>query len=173
MRPMAARKLEVIAVPDRPTLVTRRPVDAPREDVFDAFTMPELVRRWMGPHSHTWVVCESDLRVGGRYRWVHRAPDGKEYAVRGEYDEIARPERMVRTLVSDAFPDDEALETLTLEERGAFTTVKTVTTHKTLAAFDRHLSSGRLLTGLMERYSQLDDLLASLQKSTTPDVDSP
>ena len=131
--------------------------------VFDAFTKPEHLRRWLGPHALTWVVCESDLRVGGGYRWVQRGPDGQEYTFHGTFKEIARPERIVRTFVFEAFWDDEALETLTLEERGGKTTATTLTVHKTIRARDAHLASGRMEAGMTEGYERLDGLLGELQ----------
>lgn len=160
---MSARTLDVIAPPDKPTITTRRVLDAPRALVFDAFTKPEHLRRWLGPRALTWVVCESDLRVGGGYRWVQHGPDGREYTFHGTFKEIVRPEKIVRTFVFEAFWDDEALETLTLEEQGGKTTATTLTVHKTLRARDAHLASGRMEVGMTEGYERLDELLGELQ----------
>jgi uncharacterized protein YndB with AHSA1/START domain len=159
---VSSRKLEVIADPNEPTIVTRRTVDAPRALVFDCWTKPEHMRRWLGPRALTMISCEVDLRVGGGYRYVHRAPDGQEYAFRGEYREIVRPERLVATFVFELFPEAEALETLTLEETNGKTLVTTHTLHKTLQARDGHLNSG-MEAGMVEGYGRLDELLAALQ----------
>ena len=159
---MSSRKLEVIADPNEPTIVTRRTVDAPRALVFDCWTKPEHMRRWLGPRALTMISCEVDLRVGGGYRYVHRAPDGQEYAFRGEYREIVRPERLVATFVFELFPEAEALETLTLQEQDGKTLVTTHTLHKTMQARDGHLNSG-MEGGMIEGYSRLDELLAALQ----------
>ena len=160
---MTPRKLEVIAAPDEPTIVTRRVVDAPRALVFDAFTKPEHIQRWIGPRIFSWVLCESDLRVGGAWRWRQRSPDGQEFGFHGVFKEISRPERIVWTYVFDPFPDAEAVETLTLEERDGKTTVTTLTVHKTLQARDGHLSDGRMEAGMIEGYQRLDELLSGLQ----------
>ena len=160
---MTAHKLEIIAEPGTTTILTRRVVDAPRPLVFDAFTKPEHLRRWMGPRELTMVSCDSDLRVGGTYRFVHRAPDGQEFAFSGVYREIVRPERLVRTFVFEPMPDDEALETLTLEESGGKTTINTLTLHNTVAGRDGHLADGRMETGMTDGYARLDELLLSLQ----------
>jgi uncharacterized protein YndB with AHSA1/START domain len=160
---MTSRKLEVIADPDKPTILTRRVLDAPRALVFDAWTKPEHLRRWIGPRALTMVVCEIDLRVGGGYRWVQRAPDGQEYAFHGEYREIVRPEKLVSTFVFEMFPDDEALETLTLEERDGKTTATTLSVHKTMKARDGHLAGGRMEAGMTEGYERLDELLPELR----------
>ena len=71
---MSSKKLEIIAEPGKTSFTTRRIVDAPRALVFDAFTKCEHLKNWMGPKSLTMVSCESDLRAGGRYRFVFRAP---------------------------------------------------------------------------------------------------
>jgi uncharacterized protein YndB with AHSA1/START domain len=155
-------KLEIIAEPGKPTIVTRRVVDAPRSLVFDAFTKPEHLKRWMGPRALTMVLCETDLRVGGGYRFVHRTPDGQEFGFHGTYREIVRPERIVRTFVFEPMPEHESVETLLLEEHEGKTTITTTTVHKTVEARDGHLASGRMEVGMTEGYARLDELLASL-----------
>jgi len=100
-----SQKLEVIVAPDKPTIVTRRTVDAPRALVFDAWTKPEYIKRWLGPRNMEMVVCDVDLRVGGGYRFVHRTPDGQEFGFHGTYREISRPDRLVSTYVFELFPD--------------------------------------------------------------------
>jgi uncharacterized protein YndB with AHSA1/START domain len=162
---LAPNKLEIIADPAKPTIVTRRVVNAPRSLVFDAFTKPEHLKRWMGPRTFPMVLCESDLRVGGGYRFVHRGSDGQEVVFHGTYREIAPPERIVRTFVFGPKPDPEreAIETLLLEERDGKTTITTPSVHKTLAGRDGHLSGGRMEAGMTDGYSRLDELLAALQ----------
>jgi uncharacterized protein YndB with AHSA1/START domain len=155
------RKLEIVAEPGKPTIATRRVVNAPRALVFDAFTKPEHLKRWMGPRMLTMVSCVSDPRVGGGWRMVHRAPDGQEFAFHGEFREIVRPERIVRTYVFEPFPDQEALETLTLDEKDGKTTITTLTVHKTIEGRDGHLAHG-MEAGMTEGYARLDELLASL-----------
>jgi uncharacterized protein YndB with AHSA1/START domain len=156
------KKLEVIAPPDKPTIITRRVLDAPRALVFDAFTKPEHLKRWLGPRVFAWVTCDIDLRVGGGYRWVQRAPDGQEFSFRGEYKEIVRPEKLVSTFVFETFAEDEALETLTLEENDGQTIATTLSVHKTVRGRDAHLAKGRMEEGMVEGYERLDDLLDEL-----------
>jgi uncharacterized protein YndB with AHSA1/START domain len=160
---VTSRRLEIIAEPGKLDIITRRVVDAPRALVFEVFTKPEHLQRWMGPRALAMVSCESDLRVGGRYRFVHRAPDGQEFAFSGEYREIVPPERLVRTFVFEPMKDHEALETLSLEERDGKTTITTTTLHKTVEGRDGHLSGGRMEAGMTEGYARLDELLTSLQ----------
>lgn len=159
---MAENKLEIVAERGKPTIVTRRIVRAPRALVFDAFTNPEHLKRWMGPRTLPMVSCVSDLRVGGRWRMVHRGPEGQDFGLHGEYREIVRPERIVRTFVFEPFPDDEAVETLTLDEKDGETTITTLTVHKTVTARDGHLAGGRMEAGMTDGYARLDDLLRAL-----------
>jgi uncharacterized protein YndB with AHSA1/START domain len=154
-------KLEIVAEPGKPTIVTRRVVAAPRALVFDTFTKPEHLRRWMRPRALTMVVCDSDLRVGGAWRMVYRAPDGQEVGFRGEFREIVRPERIVRTFVFEPVPDSEALETFVLEERDGKTTITTTTVHKTIEGRDGHLAHG-MEAGMTDGYALLDELLAAI-----------
>jgi uncharacterized protein YndB with AHSA1/START domain len=155
------RKLEIVAEPGKPTIVTRRVVNAPRALVFDAFTKPEHIKRWMGPRHLTIVSCVSELRVGGSWRMVYRTPDGQELGFHGELQEIVRPERIVRTFVFELFPDQEALETLSMDEKDGKTTIRTLTVHKTIEARDGHLAHG-MEAGMTEGYARLDELLALL-----------
>jgi uncharacterized protein YndB with AHSA1/START domain len=92
---------------------------------------------------------------------VFRAPDGSEVGFSGEFREIARPERVVRTFVFEPMPDKEALETLTLEEHDGKTTITTLTVHKTVEDRDGHVRSG-VDKGMTEGYARLDELLADV-----------
>jgi uncharacterized protein YndB with AHSA1/START domain len=159
-----SRKLEVIAAPDKPTIVTRRRFDAPRALVFDAWTKPEYIKRWLGPRNLEMVVCEVDLRVGGGYRFVHRTPDGQEFGFHGTYREISRPDRLVGTYVFEMFPDAEAVDTLVLEEHDGVTTATTTTVHTSIQNRDGHLANGAMEVGMNEGYARLDELLPAIPR---------
>lgn len=77
-----------------------RLIDVPRAKVFRAWTDPELLKQWWGPHGMTTPECEMQLWVGGLFRTLMRAPDGAEYPTQGVYLEIVAPRRIVFT---DAF----------------------------------------------------------------------
>ena len=158
---MIEKKLEIVAEPGKPTIVTRRVVAAPRALVFETFTKPEHLKRWMGPRMLTMTTCVSDVRVGGGWRMVYRAPDGQEFGFHGEFLEIVRPERIVRTFVFEGMPDAEALETFLLEERDGKTTIRTTTVHKTIEGRDGHLAHG-MEAGMTDGYARLDELLAEI-----------
>ena len=100
-----------------------RVFDAPRELVFEAMTNPAHVKRWYGPRGTQLTSVEIDLRPGGRFRYVMAGPDGGEVAFSGVYREVERPARVVNTWCFEPYPDAEALETATWEERDGRTTV--------------------------------------------------
>src|SRR6185503_3106474 len=113
-------KLKVSASGDREIVMTRS-FNAPRRLVFDAFTKPELVRQWLlGPDGWSMPVCEIDLRVGGKYRYVWRKEaTGEEMGMGGTFREIVRPEKLVATEKFDeAWYPGEAVDTTVFEERG-------------------------------------------------------
>ena len=163
---MPARPLEFLVAPDAPTIVTRRVVAAPRALVFEAFTTAAHLARWLGPHALTLVVDRHDLRVGGSYRFVHRAADGQEVAFHGTYREIVRPERLVRTWVFEPLPEDEAVETTVLATSAGLTTITTTSVHRTIAARDLHVAGGDMQAGMVEAYERLDELLVELQATS-------
>jgi uncharacterized protein YndB with AHSA1/START domain len=106
-----------------------RTFDAPAADVFDAWTSPEVMRRWFHCE-RDWEtpVAEVDLRVGGKVRVVMRKPDGGEASAEGLYTVIERPRRLVMTWIFDADPTDEQLLELSFSESNGATTVRLVNT---------------------------------------------
>jgi uncharacterized protein YndB with AHSA1/START domain len=106
------------------TLRIERSFNAPAEEVFDAWTSPEVMRRWFhcGPDWET-PVAEVDLRVGGGVRIVMRRPDGRTAGARGEYTLIDRPRRLTMTWTFDDVPSNLQLIELTFDQDGATTTV--------------------------------------------------
>jgi uncharacterized protein YndB with AHSA1/START domain len=115
---VSSPRLELTAPRDEPVLVFRRAFAAPAALVFQAWTEPEHLRHWRAPHGFELVTCEVDLRVGGGYRFVHRAPDGSRHAFRGQYRRIERPRLLVSTLTYEAAPATEALDEVTFEDTG-------------------------------------------------------
>jgi uncharacterized protein YndB with AHSA1/START domain len=89
-------KAQVALPSDREVKVTRT-FRARRQLVYEAYTKPELVRRWLlGPPGWTMPVCEMDVRPGGKYRWRWRSDeDGKEFGFHGEFREVSPPEKLV------------------------------------------------------------------------------
>ena len=141
-----------------------RVFDAPRELVFDAFTKPELLTRWMsGPPGWSFVVCEVDLRVGGAYRFVWRGPDGMEMGMGGVHREIERPERVVNTQRFDQdWTGGEAIGTLQLLERDGKTISTNTVLYVSKEARDGALASG-MDQGMAMGYDRLEGLLPNFR----------
>lgn len=98
-------------------IVLRREFDAPRELVFRAWTDPEHLPHWMGPHGFTLTTHSIDVRVGGMWRYTMHGPDGTDYSNRVVYQEIARPERLVYLHGEDVDDDPGAFHvTVTFED---------------------------------------------------------
>jgi uncharacterized protein YndB with AHSA1/START domain len=102
----------------KPSLTLKRRLKAPPEKVFAAWIDPEKVMRWMGPGDGNAVSVECDARVGGRYRWVMRAPDGEEHDVSGVYREVVPSEKLVFTWAWKSTPERESLVTVLLKPDG-------------------------------------------------------
>jgi len=161
---MTTHTLTVMALGDR-EVVMRRTFDAPRALVFDAWTKPEIVTRWLGVRAGwTMPVCEIDLRVGGRYRWVWEHESGKKMGMGGEYREIVVPERIVATEKFDeSWYRGGAVVTHVLTEDGA-ATVSTVTVrYETTEARDIVLASP-MEQGVSEGYAALDAVLPEVAR---------
>ena len=132
-----------------------RVFDAPRRLVFEAWTNPEHLPHWMlGPEGWTMPVCEIDLRPGGAWHFVWRHSDGTEMEMRGVYQEIVPPERLVST---ESWGGDwpETLNTLILSEEDGKTTITQTVLYPSKEARDAALK-----TGMKEGVSQSFDRLA-------------
>jgi uncharacterized protein YndB with AHSA1/START domain len=80
--------------PDEPVIIMSRIFDAPRERVWEAFTKPEHVAQWYGGHGFSNPVCEMDVRPGGHWHHVMRAPDGTEFETHFIFVDVVKPERL-------------------------------------------------------------------------------
>src|SRR5215212_3110515 len=145
---------------DHEILVTRV-VDAPRRLVFAAHTDPKHVPHWMvGPAGWTMPVCEIDLRPGGAWHFVWRSADGTEMEMRGVYQEVVPPERVVST---ESWGGDwpETLNTLILSEENGKTTITQHTRYQSKQARDAALKTG-MLEGMSQTYDRLAEYLQSI-----------
>ena len=157
-----AGKLQVTTPSDREIAMTRA-FDAPRGLVFDAWTKPELLKRWLGVFGGwTFAVCEVDLKVGGKYRYVWRGADGKEMGMGGVFREIVRPERIVCTEKFDeSWYLGDAVDTTVFVEKGGRTTVTTTVRYESKEARDGVLRSP-MEGGVAKSYDKLAEVLASM-----------
>ena len=158
-------KLTLKASSEREIVITRY-FDAPRELVFDALTKPELLKRWLwGPSEHSLVICETDLRVGGSFRYVWRFADGAEMGMGGVYREIKRPERLAHVeLFDEDWTGGEVLVNTTLIEKEVRTLLTMVIEYSSAQARDAVLKSP-MEQGISMSYDRLNRLLAEIYSS--------
>ncbi len=158
-----AGALKVTTPSDREVRMTRE-FDAPRRLVFDAFTKPELVKRWLyGPDGWALAVCDIDLRVGGAYRYVwHRERDGYDMGMGGVYREVVPLERIVATEKFDeSWYPGEAVGTMVFVEQGGRTTLTQTMLYESRDARDAVLKSP-MEEGVAAGYDRLAALLPTL-----------
>ena len=149
---------------DRELVVTRT-FNGPARIVFEAWTTPELFKRWWVPKSTgmSLLSCEMDVRVGGTYRLVFRHPAFPEpMAFFGRYLEVTPHSRLVWT--NDEGGEDGAVTTVTFEERGGKTLVVVRDLYPSKKALDEAIASGST-GGLSETFEQLQELLDTLGAS--------
>jgi len=161
-----------VTLPNDRDVVVVRAFNAPRNLVFDAWTKPAFLQRWMlGPPGWTMPVCEMDVRPGGKYRWRWRsAEDGKEFGFSGEFREVVRPSRIVHVERFD--PGDvggemgEALVTTEFTEKNGVTTHKMTIHYESQEVRDAALKTG-MTDGMEMSYQKLDELLAETAGSAS------
>jgi uncharacterized protein YndB with AHSA1/START domain len=149
-----------VTTPSEQEIRMTRLFDAPRQLVFDAMTKPEHVKQWWGRlgEGYSVPVCEIDLRVGGRWRFVNRHPRG-EVAFYGEYREVTPPSRIVFTEIFEQFPDSVSVVTTDLTEEDGSTRLTVTVRYPSTEILDMVLASG-MARGAGLSYKRLEDLVA-------------
>jgi uncharacterized protein YndB with AHSA1/START domain len=145
---------------DKEVLIERT-FDARPGLVFDVMTKPELLKRWYGPDGWELIVCDVDLRVDGKWRFVSKRPDGKQIGQFGVYREIDKPVRLVNTEAWEDWDAGETLVSASFSENDGRTDFKTVILFPSKEVRDAVLSSG-LGHGVEASYQKLAGVLASL-----------
>jgi uncharacterized protein YndB with AHSA1/START domain len=158
---MTPTALKVTTPTDRELVMTRE-FNASRGMVFDALTKPDLLQRWLlGPPGWTMPVCEIDLRVGGKYRYVWENADGRKMGMGGTFQEIVRPSRVVATEVyEDYWTGGETLVTTELVETRGTTTLRMTVRYASQEARDAAIKMGAT-KGVEASYDRLDQLLTA------------
>ena len=152
---------------DEQILITRE-FDAPRHLVFEAWTTPELVRRWWHARRGEMTVAEIDLRVGGQWRYAMVTEDGFEVAFHGEYLEIVPNERIVSTETYEGVPegvseaDATTVNTATFAEADGRTTVTILVQAPSKATRDAIVEAG-MEAGLQDALDLLEEVAVSLR----------
>ena len=149
---------------DRELVVTRT-FNGPARIVFEAWTKPELFKRWWVPKSTgmSLLSCEMDVRVGGRYRLVFRHDAFPEpMAFFGRYLEVTPHARLVWT--NEEAEGGGQVTTVTFEEKGGKTLLVMHDLYPSKEALDAAIDSGST-SGAGEQFEQLDELLVTLDAS--------
>ena len=168
METMPSSGTATVTLPTDEQILITREFDAPKHLVYQAWTTPELVKRWWSGQRGEMTVVEIDLRVGGTWRYVLAAEGGFDVAFHGEFREIVPNERIVTTEVfempdADPLPaEDEPLNIVTFTEVDGRTTLTLLvqTTSKELR--DMIVNSG-MEAGMQEQYDVLEQLVVSLR----------
>jgi uncharacterized protein YndB with AHSA1/START domain len=152
----------IVTTPSDTEVAITRSFAAPRSAIWECHTKPDLVKQWMlGPPGWTMPLCEIDLRVGGRYRYVWRHDTGEQMGSSGVYREIVAP---VRLVANEKFDDDwtggETLVTSVFAEAHGRTTLTMTVRYASKDARDAALKTG-MTDGLEQTYTRLDAVLAA------------
>jgi uncharacterized protein YndB with AHSA1/START domain len=146
-------------------IVIARTFNGPARIVFDAWTRPDLVKRWWAPKSHGVAVaaCNADIRVGGSYRYVLRRDTGDEMAFSGTYTDVTPHSRLVYTQVFEPMAAFGAvIVTVLFEEVAGRTHLSAHELYPSKQARDGALASG-MEHGMRETMDQLEELISSLR----------
>ena len=154
-------EMQVTAEPGVPQVVVTRTFDAPRELVYRAFTEPALLVQWLGPRKYTMKIDRFDLRDGGTWRYVHSDDAGNAFGFHGVFHGEASIDGIVQTFEFEGVPGHVSMDTVTFEQTGGKTTVRTNTVFQSVEARDGMVESG-MASGMSEGYDRLQDLLAKL-----------
>jgi uncharacterized protein YndB with AHSA1/START domain len=145
-------------------LVVTRTINGPARLVFEAFTKPELLKRWWVPKSSpmSLLTCEADVRVGGRYRLVFGHGASKTMEFYGRYIEVTPHSRLVWTNEED--DHGGAVTTVTFEEKGGKTLLVMHDLYPSKEDLDAALVG--MEGGMPETLEQLDELVVTLGASS-------
>ena len=157
-----------VMLPNDTEVRVTRSFHAPRTLVWQAHTVPELARRWLGYPGWSMPVCEMDVRLGGKYRWRWRSDEnGQEFGFFGTFNEVSEPAKLSYDQYYDAGDFDSAMPTdnptrirSTYTEKNGVTTLVTVMDFGSKEARDAAVSTG-MTDGMEVSYQRLDALFAS------------
>ena len=154
-----------ITTPGETDIVVVREFDAPRDLVWLCYSKPELMRRWYGLPDWTMPVCEMDFRVGGKWRFVSRSPNGYEMGSQGLYTGIAEPERIEQTeYYDDDWTKGGSKNAVVFTEKDGRTTATMTVTYSSAEARAAAVATP-MAEGMEIGFKRLDALLAEQTKA--------
>ena len=164
---VASSGTATVTLPTDEQILITREFDAPRHLVYEAWTTPELVRRWWHAKRGEMTIAEIDLRVGGKWRYVMVADGGFEVGFHGEYREIVPNERIVSTEVYEGVPQGDGpeqgtLNTATFAETDGRTTLTILVEAPSKEIRDAIIDSG-MEAGMQDAMDLLEQVAISLR----------
>ena len=153
----------VIAEPGKQEVFITREFDAPRELVFKAHTDPDLYCQWLGPRGYEMTLETFEPVSGGRYRYIHKDPEGNQYGFHGVFHEMSE-ELMIQTFEFEGLPEKGhvTLDSARLEKLpGNRTRITIQSVFQSVSDRDGMIQSG-MERGVREGYERLDEILAGL-----------
>jgi uncharacterized protein YndB with AHSA1/START domain len=158
-----AGKTAVTAQPGGHEVIITREFAAPRENVWKAWSDPELLKQWLGPHRYEMIIDRYEFKPGGSYRYIHKGQDG-EFIFHGVFHGIYPPHKAIQTFEFEGLPEPGhvSLDTLILEDLGnGRTKATTISVFQTPQDRDSMIASG-MEKGVSEGYDRLDELLVKV-----------
>lgn len=153
--------LTVTAPEGLPYIDTEREFDAPVDAVFRAHKDPDLLRQWMGPDGYEMDIERHDFVTQGGYRFVHRNPEGAEFAFNGTFHTVRDNDFAVQTFEYEGAPDQVSIEFLTFTALdGGRCRLSAHAVYPSVETRDAMVTSG-MEKGMVEGYDKLEVLLAS------------
>jgi uncharacterized protein YndB with AHSA1/START domain len=157
--------LTVTAPEGLPFIDFTREFDAPVTAVFEAHRDPDLFRQWMSGDGYDMDLERHEFESGGRWRYVHRGPDGAAYAFHGMFHTVRENEFAIQTFEFEGQPDVVSIESMTFTDLGdGRTRLEGHAVYPTLEARDGMVSSG-MEQGMSSGYTKLEELLSSVKAS--------
>lgn len=152
-----------VTLPNERTVEVKRAFRAPRARVYEAYTKPELLRKWLlGPDGWTMPVCDMDVRKGGKYRWEWLSEDGQQrFGFHGEFLEVDPPALLRHTEYFDPgsmgveMNNEHADVTVRFDEEGGITTLTTLIVYASQADRDMALGTG-MTDGMETSYQRME-----------------
>ena len=149
----------ITSQPGTPFIDVTREFDASPAQVFRAYTEPELVAQWMGPHGLEMEIVEYDARPGGSYRYIHRDNEGNEYRFHGVFHTVTGSETLIQTFEWEGAPGQVSLDSAKFEDLGGRTRLRLHSVFPTVEARDAAVASG-MSRGITDSMERLDTVLA-------------
>jgi uncharacterized protein YndB with AHSA1/START domain len=168
MMPVSTSRAAALTLPTDEQILITREFDAPKHLVYNAWTTPELLKRWWHANRGEMTVAEIDLRIRGKWRFVMVADDGTEVGFHGEYREIVPNERIVSTEIYEGLPegvseaDAATTNTATFAEADGRTTLTILIQAANKISRDAIIDSG-MEDGLQDALDLLEQTAISLR----------